>query len=84
MYVFRPLMHFIINMNELTDIVNTWDPHTKENGLECHKELLRFLTWMQKWKNYHDERVKVKTRTEWNFFAGHGTAFECLLCCTLF
>ena len=67
--VFRPLMHFIIKMNELTDIVNTWDPHTKENGLERQRKLLQFLTWMQKWKNDHDERVKRKERAEWNFFA---------------
>ena len=44
--VFWPLVHFIIKMNELTDIVNTWDPHTKENGLEHQKKLLHFLMGM--------------------------------------
>ena len=67
--VFLPLMYFIKNMNELTDIVNTWDLHTQENGLERQKKLLRFLEWMQKWKNDHNKRVKVKERAEWNFFA---------------
>ncbi|EJK60144.1 hypothetical protein THAOC_19553 [Thalassiosira oceanica] len=68
--VYTPLINLIRKWDELSDIVNKWDSiYTPENGQERQRALLNILLWFQKWKDDHDERVKNKTRTEWNFFA---------------
>jgi hypothetical protein len=56
--------------NSVVDICNGWEgPHSPENAQQRQTSLLKTLAWFSQWKQLHDERVKDKHSTEYNYFA---------------
>ncbi len=56
--------------NGVVDICNGRDgPHCPENAVERQTRLLQTLDWFLNWKVLHDEMVREKRATEFNFFA---------------
>ncbi len=55
--------------DSVVDICNGWDgPHSPENAQLWQTSLLKTLVWFSQWKQ-HDERMKDKHSTEYNYFA---------------
>jgi hypothetical protein len=55
--------------NKVVDICNgRHGPHSPDNPVMQQTRLLDTLVWFSRWKELHDERVRVKP-TEYNFFA---------------
>jgi hypothetical protein len=54
----------------VVDICSGQDgPHCPENAVEQQTHLLQTLDWFSNWKVLHDEMVREKRATEFNFFA---------------
>jgi hypothetical protein len=61
---------FCEQWNEVVDICNgRHSPHSPDNAVMRQTCLLDTLVWFSRWKELHDERVRVKLATEYNFFA---------------
>jgi hypothetical protein len=57
--------------NAAIEICNGRDgPHSPDNAAMRQSCLLDNLVWFAKWKELHDERVRMKLTTEFIFFAG--------------
>jgi hypothetical protein len=55
---------------EVVDICNgRHGPHSPGNAVMRQTCLLDTLVWFSRWKKLHDERVRVKLATKYNFFA---------------
>ena len=56
--------------NYVVDTCNGQDgPHSPDNAAMRQSCLFDTLVWFSKWKELHDERVRKKLATEFNFFA---------------
>ncbi len=56
--------------NVVVDICNGRDrPHSTANACERQTILLKIYVWFCRWKELHDERVRDKRATEYNYFA---------------
>jgi hypothetical protein len=56
--------------NGVVDICNGRDgPHMPGNAAQQQTVLLKMLAWFSRWKDLHNERVKEKHATAYNFFA---------------
>ena len=64
------LQIFCEQWNEVIDICNgRHGPHSPDNAVMRQTRLLDTLVWFSRWKELHDERVRAKLATEYNFFA---------------
>lgn len=60
----------MIQFQQAHDICNGRSgPHTPENASERITVLLDVLKWFSDWKANHDERVRLRKATKYNFFA---------------
>ena len=56
--------------NKVIDICNgRHSPHSPDNAVMRQTRLLDTLVWFSRWKDLHNERVRAKLATEYNFFA---------------
>jgi hypothetical protein len=68
--MYNHVADFCEQWNEVFDICNgRHGPHSPDNAVMRQTCLLDTLIWFSRWKKLHDERVRVKLATEYNFFA---------------
>jgi hypothetical protein len=68
--VYNHVADFCEQWNEVIDICNgRHGPHSPDNAAMRQTRLLDTLVWFSQWKELHDERVRAKLATEYNFFA---------------
>ncbi len=68
--MYRHVADLCGHLNSIVDTCNGWDrPHSPSNAAQRQTQLLDMLAWFSRWKQLHDEMVKEKRSTEYNFFA---------------
>jgi hypothetical protein len=68
--MYNHVADFCERWNEVVDICNgRRGPHSTANATQRQTSLLETLAWFSGWKELHDERVRLKLATEYNFFA---------------
>jgi hypothetical protein len=68
--MYNHVADFCEQWNEVIDICNgRHGPHSPDNAAMRQTRLLDTLVWFSRWKELHDERVRAKLATEYNFFA---------------
>jgi hypothetical protein len=68
--MYNHVADFCERWNKVVDICNgRHGPHSPDNAVMWQTHLLDTLVWFSRWKELHDERVRVKLATEYNFFA---------------
>jgi hypothetical protein len=56
--------------NSVVDICSGRDgPHSPEDAQQWQTSLLKTLAWFPRWKQLHDEQVKIKLSIKYNCFA---------------
>ena len=61
---------FCEQWNEVIDICNgRHGPHSPDNTVMRQTHLMDTLVWFSRWKDLHNERVRAKLATKYNFFA---------------
>jgi hypothetical protein len=68
--MYNHVADFCEQWNEVIDVCNgRHGPHSPDNAVMQQTRLLDTLVWFSRWKDLHDERVRAKLATEYNFFA---------------